>query len=758
VSNNFLRIEDLVTFRLTDENLVRVQDDYEGAFKPPAQGQQHQSGLGTADGTQQMSQGLQVRIAATHSGIITRNNGFYLPDKMKKGASTFTDNYPKPLLLHHEDQKDPIGRIIAANYLDTSGAIEDKYHLAEGLVVKDRVGKEKGIITDVLLRDFVKGNMPFGMQVDVVCTLLRDSLLGDSTFEGLGHIQIIGNITDKVAIEKLLDGRYLTGSVGATTNKAICSVCRQDWTKEGQCEHKPGALYDGAKCFVIAGDIVYDEYSFVNVPADRHSKVLQLHFNGIQDSIPIANEYSGRIYEVHLGFPQYDSVAKEENGMKTKEGTLTNGVPQVDIQDSATPNPGTPESTDQQTGTPEGEVQDEQMSQETPVKDEAAVKDAETDSGEESLEDFVTRILDVDELSAEDEEKLYDLLWTEAEAGFQDGDFTLEELGVEKLEDAKLSTAQRKRLAKSTFCGPERSFPVPDCAHVTAARRLIGRYKGPGSKSAILACVARKAKALGCGDSKKNDSKSPQKAEDALHHGRVMHMVVAALEEAQHFGSEAVLDNDEVKMLQGILKRLATFVGKDNFVNAMVAENLAFAPECEQTLVDEIVKGEETIGSLRDALDALRKEYTSLYADVDRLQDSLQESVSENRKSNEAIYILLTGLRDKTAEPEVDFSKLSDSELASEVGRVTEEVDMTKIVDKLGDGMAQDPTETVDDPTAIQDNGNQKSVTTAELGWLEQNFMKLLFSKGQVVADTFRQQTLSKWESEGKKLPQDGEN
>ena len=62
--------------------------------------------------------------------------------------------------------------------------------------------------------------------------------------------------------------------------------------------------------------------------------------------------------------------------------------------------------------------------------------------------------------------------------------------------DAKLSAAQRKALKSSTFCGPNRSFPVPDCAHVTAARRLVNRFKG--NKAGILACVNRKAKALGC--------------------------------------------------------------------------------------------------------------------------------------------------------------------------------------------------------------------------------------------------------------------
>ena len=63
---------------------------------------------------------------------------------------------------------------------------------------------------------------------------------------------------------------------------------------------------------------------------------------------------------------------------------------------------------------------------------------------------------------------------------------------------SRLSSAQRKKLSSGTFCGPERSFPVPDCSHVTAAKRMIGRYKGPGDKGAIMSCVRRKEKSLNC--------------------------------------------------------------------------------------------------------------------------------------------------------------------------------------------------------------------------------------------------------------------
>jgi hypothetical protein len=76
--------------------------------------------------------------------------------------------------------------------------------------------------------------------------------------------------------------------------------------------------------------------------------------------------------------------------------------------------------------------------------------------------------------------------------------------------DAKLTAAKRKKLKDSTFCGPSRSFPVPDCAHVTAARRLIGRAKlSADSKAKVLSCVSRKAKAMGCDKSKDETTADP---------------------------------------------------------------------------------------------------------------------------------------------------------------------------------------------------------------------------------------------------------
>jgi len=64
---------------------------------------------------------------------------------------------------------------------------------------------------------------------------------------------------------------------------------------------------------------------------------------------------------------------------------------------------------------------------------------------------------------------------------------------------AKLTTKTRKALKSSTFCGPNRSFPVNDCAHVRAAKVYLKRSKfSKATQQRIAACINRKAKALGC--------------------------------------------------------------------------------------------------------------------------------------------------------------------------------------------------------------------------------------------------------------------
>ncbi len=684
--SNFLRINDLVNFTLTNSELVKIQDDFrQGLLNPQV--------------STNTNKGLNVKIAATHAGIVTRNNGFYLPDKMKRGATSFVDNYPKPILLHHDSDKDPIGRVVASTYVDTSGSIKDRY---KGSAVKDKSGKQIATISDQFIDDFSTGKMPFGMQVDVVRTFFKDSVLEDSSYAGLGFIQITANITDQAAIEKLLDGRYLTGSVGATTDKAVCSICKQDWTDTGACDHKPGAIYDKAKCFIIAGELMYDEYSFVNRPADRHSKTLELNYNGIQNSVEIANDLNSRIYEVTLEFPQYENHNKEDKLMPLKE-EIKDSV-QEDLKVAETP--------------------------ETPTTEQVI---------EESFDDFFSRILSVtDNLNDQDESKLYDMFLAEMKsAGLTD----------QEVEDAKLSVEKRKNLASSTFCGPGKSFPVPDCAHVVAARRLIGRYKGPGDKTSILSCVSRKAKAMGCS--------TEDSVKDNMQHARILHMLISTLEENHYapMDGDTALSEQDVAAITSVMKKLVNLVGQDNFMKTVSNKELGLNLKSYQdkALLEEVTKLEELVGTLRDevkesadTVSATREEYKALHKDMTVMQDSLITDKLKSRKNKEKFATLLLDLKEQNMSPdrEVEVQKLTDEVLDFEIDKTIKEVDIKKITDKLSDGMSRKPVGSVDNPSQLQDDTQKREIVQQNDNAFIQQWLYLDKLYGRKVADDFKAQFL----------------
>ena len=67
-------------------------------FRDAMAGQIHISGgkgkyFKTKDSTSPSGHTLVAQIDMTHAGIVTRNYGFYLPARMKAGASSFTENF-----------------------------------------------------------------------------------------------------------------------------------------------------------------------------------------------------------------------------------------------------------------------------------------------------------------------------------------------------------------------------------------------------------------------------------------------------------------------------------------------------------------------------------------------------------------------------------------------------------------------------------------------------------------------------------------
>lgn len=68
------------------------------------------------------------------------------------------------------------------------------------------------------------------------------------------------------------------------------------------------------------------------------------------------------------------------------------------------------------------------------------------------------------------------------------------------VEEAKLSYATRKDLPSSAFCGPDRTYPAHDAAHVRAGIQRLSQFGSklaPAVKKKILGCLLRRAKRFG---------------------------------------------------------------------------------------------------------------------------------------------------------------------------------------------------------------------------------------------------------------------
>lgn len=187
-------------------------------------------------------------------------------------------------------------------------------------------------------------------------------------------------------------------------------------------------------------------------------------------------------------------------------------------------------------------------------------------------------------------------------------------------EDAQLSASQRKSLPSSAFCGPDRSFPVPDCAHVRAARRLIGRYKGSGDKSKILACVNRKARSMGCDSAEDNiaDNVRPTLKEFIEHLG--LQDVLITKEEAD-------------KAVQDKVDEYEDKIGK---IQSELDESKKKVTEMETTESDMLISsiadlrlilGKISEDKYQEVKDSLKKR--SLESLKDTLQDIRDEAISK---------------------------------------------------------------------------------------------------------------------------------
>lgn len=164
--------------------------------------------------------------------------------------------YPKPIILNHDLNSEPIGRVMAA-----------------------KMDKEQ---------------------------------------DGGSFVRLQIAITDPVAIQKVLDKRYLTGSVGGRAGKAICSISGDDLASESAgkppaARYKRGQVYKGKLAFIDMQDISFKEYSFVNQPADSKSSVRSVQSPG-SDTVPTSDsEWIARSSAFILSMNEENIYSLEEN-------------------------------------------------------------------------------------------------------------------------------------------------------------------------------------------------------------------------------------------------------------------------------------------------------------------------------------------------------------------------------------------------------------------------------------------------------------
>ena len=258
--------------------------------------------------------GLVITYDLSHSGRRI-NNRIYSTKGQQKGIDSLTNPYPKPILKNHDQSGEPIGRFIggewqslnedALSFLNSNQAMVD-VHSAFSDDNPDKIYK----------------------------TLKKLNLIDNKQWPGLGRMRVQANITDEEAIKKFLDGRYMTFSAGSTTDRHVCSICSQDWVKDGMCEHRHGKTYDGEVCVFITGDFIVLEGSVVNTPADDLSQIINMELSdSIEASEPSKNYsyvedimMSDSIYILGdsnelQATEQIDAYEKEGNKEEEEEGS-----------------------------------------------------------------------------------------------------------------------------------------------------------------------------------------------------------------------------------------------------------------------------------------------------------------------------------------------------------------------------------------------------------------------------------------------------
>jgi hypothetical protein len=603
--------------------------------------------------------GLEVTFVATHSGKVNHNLRLYIPSLMEEGADSFVNRKkPAKILKHHNGMSDPVGKITGSEYVsDIPDSLKDDPNVK--------------IITDK--------ELPLDVKLKAVRNFIASGAPLSSDFKGLGYIKLKGLVLDDETIEQIKDGRFDEVSTSFHSPQMVfCSECGTNLTKD-DCEHYPGKVYyedeeektNGALCVIVPGKHLYDECSLVAFPADSDTEI---KFGDTKETIVSLGDTDKTIKEYQIARKEIFSddasyvLKNEEEPMKLSDSqqkvfeVIKKLRPEMSEEDA--------------------------KSMAVKIEAMADKEGVYPDQLEAEIDDNTAIEYILDDLETSGKEINADEVYEELE----------KELVSLELEDAKLSTKQRKDLPASAFCGPNRSFPVNDCAHVTIARRLIGRYKGPGNKTSILACVNRKAKSLGCdsSDSAKPDDQEPTND-----------FVLPTCESIKGLSDEDMLllfsmaETELIDRKKKLPRECSSCAEAHTLKDKAIAE--------KELATDELNKLSSKVVALREEFRLQAADYQSLVSDYALLGAKL-----DNLKRDK-----LSLMKVLSGSEKISLDEAKDSLLKADLERaeiaISDNFDLEKISDKLFDGMDHTPSgEPVSDPSVHPDNQGEPEFTARE--------------------------------------------
>lgn len=498
---------------------------------------------------------LLVKVEATHSGIINGNQRFYRPDRMQDSTYQWVrEGHPlKPVLVEHDKEGEAIGRVHQARYIDLSHKYRDEVpEIGNLLFYADATTKRLDLFRSVnLILDKLQtredyrglGYIELGMKVTNPGAI-RKVLSGEYLTVSVGF-QTDQAICSACHTDWAIDDRCDHKLGEMVDGKKMFLIAGNFFYKECSFVNFPADPFAQVLSTELLRDSLDNKMFFMGLRPERQTKLLAAC--EMADSISLAKIYESDIQVADPDNKDSEMLAElqsyldEMNKAPLTKERANEILEKIKVLEPKEDNE--KETVRRVTTTLNAHIQkhgletiaDKKITKEqVEAKIEALIPTLQ-DMSAEARKNYVARIteeakqfeLEVPEIDVEsltpyqdwkveelpederaffaDPEALYEQMFKKADS--EDAVKAEDAEYGPVLEDAKLSSEKRKSLKGSTFCGPGRSFPVPDCAHVTAARRLIGRAKvGSATKSKILACVSRKASSMGCGGKKDADT------------------------------------------------------------------------------------------------------------------------------------------------------------------------------------------------------------------------------------------------------------